>query len=427
MENILYTEITNSVTNFVSELGTHYKLVPLEGKKKDGSIVKILIVEVNRQNFLQIDSDSIIAPFSLFPKTKFEKAVYHCYPNEKGEYYLMKDNKVVINHNDFTCDDIIKIVFSDIKAKLSKIPTVAELLSEFMSNYISPKDLGYDVNEQTYFIEDWDKPNGIESLFFVNYFRKLFDGVQKHAIIPKPYMVGKIAKYTSLETALMILKSGKVRMMSVTAMNDKKEIGYLFSEINKNESEHLKNKTKIHYAQHRYITSFTNKIDDLTMWRLYGDNGNGVCLIFSEPDECLYYLPVEYLGTNPNGLLKKVICIYEGLLKQGYKFTFKSLETIWQYYLKPEGFSTEQELRYLLIDKAKPDGYSIALNGVISGYKDLPLFSEEVQYPSFLQGIILGPNMKNAEINKYQLETIAEENGIPLFLGIEYSSINYYI
>lgn len=427
MENVLYTEITNSVTSFVAELGTNYKLVPLEGEKSDGSIVKILIVEVNGQNFLQIDSDNITAPFMWFPKTKFQKAVYHCYPNNKGAYCLMKNKEVVLNHNDLTCDDVIKIVFGDIKAKLSNIPNVAKLLSRFMPHGIDSEDLGYDVNEHTYFIVDWDKSDGIESYFFVNYFRELFHGVQKHAIVPKPYMEGRIAKYTSLETALLILKSGKVRMMSVTAMNDKKEIGYLYSEINKDESEYLKNKTKIHYAQHRYITSFTNKIDDLTMWRLYGDNGNGVCLIFSEPYDCLYYLPIEYLGIKSNGLLKKVNCIYEELLKQGYKFTFKSLETIWQYYLKPEGFSTEQELRYLLIDKAKPDGYTIASNGVISGYKDLSLLSEEVQYPASLQGIILGPNMKNAEINKYQLETIAEDNGIPLFMGIEYSSINYYI
>ena len=64
---------------------------------------------------------------------------------------------------------------------------------------------------------------------------------------------------------------------------------------------------------------------------------------------------------------------------------------------------------------------------MLSGYKDLALFSDNDRFPADLQGIILGPNMKNAEINKYQLETIAEENGIPLFMGIEYSTINYYI
>lgn len=93
--------------------------------------------------------------------------------------------------------------------------------------------MGYDINEQTYFIVDWEEKGGIESLFFLNYFREKFQDIRNHAIVPKPYMMGHIAKYTSLETAAMILQSGKVRMMSVTAMNDKKEIGHLLCEINK--------------------------------------------------------------------------------------------------------------------------------------------------------------------------------------------------
>ena len=34
---------------------------------------------------------------------------------------------------------------------------------------------------------------------------------------------------------------------------------------------------------------------------------------------------------------EKINAIYEDLLKHGYKFTFKSLETVWQYFIKPEG------------------------------------------------------------------------------------------
>lgn len=338
----------------------------------------------------------------------------------------MKNNEVVVDQKVFKSDEIVKIVFGDIKAKFSNIPKVAELLSKIMPRPISPKEVGYDVNEQTYFINDWDALNGIESLFFLSYFRDLFHVIRKKAIVPKQYMMSCVAKYTSLETAVKILNSGKMRMMSVTAMNDKKEIGHLFSEINKKESEYLENKTKIQLARHRYITSFTNKIDDLTMWRLYGDDGNGVCLVFSEPYECRYFLPVEYLRSK-SGLFKKVNCIYEELLRNGYKFTFKSLEIIWQYFFKPIGFSTEQELRYLNIDNTAPDGYSIASNGVISGYKDLSLNSDVGQFPASLQGIILGPNMKNSEVNKFQLESLAEEKGIPLVFGIEYSSIDYYI
>ena len=51
----------------------------------------------------------------------------------------------------------------------------------------------------------------------------------------------------------------------------------------------------------------------------------------------------------------------------------------------------------------------------------------ENSFPASLQGIILGPNMKNAEINKFQLEALAEENGLFLFKGVQNSSINYYL
>ena len=411
------------MTNFVTELGSYYKLVPLKYKKTDGSVFEVLIVEINGQNLLQIDSANTIVPFLLFPKTKYQKPIYRCRPNENGLYCLLKNSEVVISYNVLTCEEVVRIVFGDIKTKLSNIPNVVDLLSNFLPIFL-PEEIGYDANEKSYFIVDWEKQNGKEALFFLNYFRKQFHAHKPLA--PKIYLMNKIAKYTSLETAVMILKGGKIRMMSVTAMNDKREIGHLFNGINKKESEYLENKTKIQFAQQRYITSFTNKIDDLMMWRLYGDNGNGVCLIFSEPTECSLYLPVEYYGIKTR-LLQQVNRIYEELLKYGYKFTFKSIETIWQYFLKPEGFSTEQELRYLLIDKTKPDGYTIASNGILSGFKDRALYSEEEPFPAELQGIILGPNMKNSEINKYQLETIARDNGIYLSCGVDYSSIDYYI
>ena len=165
------------------------------------------------------------------------------------------------------------------------------------------------------------------------------------------------------------------------------------------------------------------------MWRLYGDNGKGVCLIFSEPNDCNYYFPVDYSGMNSKICLS-VRRICKELSKQGVHFTFKSLKNIWQYFLKPEGFSDEQELRYLRIDKSEPDGYSLASNGVISTYKDYSLMDEKQPdniFPARLQGIILGPNMNNVEINKFQLEALAAEKGLFLFKGVQNSSINYYL
>lgn len=422
-----FIQLQNKLESLIKSFGRNYNFLILNGeKKRDGGAIKCIIIEVNGQNYLQIDSDTFIAYHELFPRTKFQKAIYHCQPNKNGVYTLFKHGKEIINKNDFSCEALINEVFGEIENMLQNRGKVAELLEILMGRYISPDALGYDINEQTFHFLDWNQTSGTEYLWFCNYFH----GLRKFADKSVPFNNWHIAKYTSLDTALMMLNSGKIRMMSVTAMNDKMEIGHLYGKLSCEDSAYLEDKTKIHYARQRYITSFTNKIDDLTMWRLYGDNGKGVCLVFSEPHECHYYFPIDYSGIKSEICFKtKRIC--EELEKQGFKFTFKSLETIWQYFLKPKGFSEEEELRYLRIDNKKPDGYTLASNGVISCYRDLFLtFNEdksENEFPAYLEGIILGPNMKNVAINKFQLEALAHEKGIPLLMGVQYSSINYYI
>lgn len=425
MVNSDFIKLQSKLEALIEGFGSNYNCLLLEGKKKDGSTIKRIIVEVNGQNYLQVDSDLFISFHDLFQQTKLQKAKYYCSPNKEGLYTLRKYGKEIISKKDFSHEALIKEVFGDIEIKLQNRQRLAELLEALMGRCILFCDLGYDANEQSYHFLDWNQPYGTEHMWFSNYFRSL--RTTNNSIEHEECYV---AKYTSLETALIMLNNGKMRMMSVTAMNDKMEIGHLYGDLCYGDSAYLENKTKIHNARQRYITSFTNKIDDLTMWRLYGDNGKGVCLIFSEPHDCNYYFPIDYSGINSEICLKaKKIC--EELDKYGFKFAFKSLEAIWQYFLKPKGFSDEQELRYLRIDNSKPDGYSLSSNGIISCYKDLLLITDkdkpEKQFPAYLVGIILGPNMHNVEINKFQLEALAAEMGLPLLRGVQCSSINYYI
>ena len=425
MVNVVFTDICNALTERINDWGDNYHIVSLEGQK-DGEPIKCVIVEVNGQNYLQVDSAQFIAFHELFPRTKLQKAIFNCSPSQNGLYSLFKNGKEVLCEKNFSCEELITEVFGDIENKLQNRKLIVELLGKLMNRCILPDELGYDVSNQTYHFIDWNKPRGTEYLWFCNYFRNLKKRVNK----PFPYDNWHVAKYTSLDTALKMLNSGNIRMMSVTAMNDKMEIGHLYGELRNEDSAYLENKTKVHYARQRYITSFTDKIDDLTMWRLYGDNAKGVCLVFSEPYECDYYVPIDYSGRNSKICLKsKMIC--DELAKHGINFTFKSLESTWQFFLKPEGFSDEQEMRYLRIDNSNPDGYSLASNGVISSYKDYSLTMDEehpdINFPASLQGIILGPNMNNVEINKYQLEALAFEKGLPLLMGVKCSSINYYI
>lgn len=36
------------------------------------------------------------------------------------------------------------------------------------------------------------------------------------------------------------------------------------------------------FADKKFITSFTDSIDDLNMWRFYGEDAKGVCMIFKK-------------------------------------------------------------------------------------------------------------------------------------------------
>lgn len=425
MDSNAFTEIFDALTNLIADLDDNYCIIPLEGNV-NGKPINSFIVAVSGQSYLQVDSAQFISFYELFPRTKYQKAIYHCSPDKDGQYALFKKGKKEIRQDDFSIDSLITEVFGDIKNKLQNKQEVAEHLGELINRYILPDELGYDIYSQTYFFQDWNETRGIEYLWFRNYFSDLKIIIEK----PNPFNPWHVAKYISFDTALMILNSGKMRMMSVTAMNDKLEIGHLYG-MHTEDPDSLENKTIVHNARQRYITSFTNKIDDLTMWRLYGDNGKGVCLVFSEPNECSYYLPIDYSGKNSKIYLKSKTICEELLNKHGIKFTFKSLESTWQYFLKPEGFSTEQEMRYLRIDTSKPDGYILASNGVISSYKDFPLTLDkdtpESVFPASLQGIILGPNIKNVEINKLQLEALAYEKGLALLMGVRPSSIDYYL
>ena len=423
IDNDLFTNICKTLNNRIQNWGEAYRV--LEGQE-NGKPNKCVIVEINGQNYLQVDSVQFISFHDLFPRTKYQKPIYHCLPNKDGLYCLLKQGEEVLKEKECTVESIFDVVFGDIDNKLQKKKDVAQLLGKLMGHYILPDEIEYDIKDKAYHFRDWSKPAGREYLWFCNYFRNLKESIQMTNLLYDWH----VAKYTSLDTALKILNSGKMRMMSVTAMNDKTEIGHLYGKLQNDDSFYLENKTKVHFARHRYITSCTNRIDDLTMWRLYGDNAQGVCLIFSEPDEYNYNLPIDYSGSDSEIYIRtKRIC--DELDKHGIKFTFKSLETIWQYFLKPKGFSDEQELRCLKIDNSKPDGYTLASNGVISTYKDYSLIMDnehpENSFPASLQGLILGPNMKNAEINKFQLEALAAEKGIFLFKGVQNSSINYYI
>ena len=74
--------------------------------------------------------------------------------------------------------------------------------------------------------------------------------------------IKEIAKYTSFESLIAILESGKIRMNSIVSMNDKTETDFLGDVIRNYEEDYEQEDDKYLFADKEFITSFTSKIEE---------------------------------------------------------------------------------------------------------------------------------------------------------------------
>ena len=87
MDHNAFSEIYNALFSLIDGLSDNYKIVLYEGKM-DGGTIKCIVITVNNQNYLQIDSDGFINYNELFPQTKHIIPTYHCSPDKVGLYSL---------------------------------------------------------------------------------------------------------------------------------------------------------------------------------------------------------------------------------------------------------------------------------------------------------------------------------------------------
>lgn len=233
------------------------------------------------------------------------------------------------------------------------------------------------------------------------------------------------AKYTSLRTLQNILKSQKVRMNAITIMNDQTEVN-LFDGITKNFKEPIeKDGDEYLFGNGQFITSLTPLVDDLNMWRLYGDNAKGVCLVLENKDKNTENLKqIRYVEPD---ILEKVKSFQQILCEAKINFCFEYLDAN-KHFSKHKDYKSEKEFRLLITRKNVKDWY-ITIDGsgneIVSPYIDVPLQKDEKGdvYPLQLKKIILGPAMNYAELNKHQLRSVLLY--FP-FIEIVKSAINSY-
>ncbi len=216
-------------------------------------------------------------------------------------------------------------------------------------------------------------------------------------------------------------------MSSLVAMNDTTEVDYAnnylckkYVEINKKELEKERNS-----SMHVYITSFSDKEDDLTMWRLYGDNAKGVCIVYDKSEELSspYYMLARVSYANKDKYDEKLDFIADLMMKRIGNREFKLRQWyIWQHFFKPYEYNVESEVRLLaFVDEIThylcnyERKWFTTSNGIYMPVLQIPLKtnSEELlEYPLTIKGIILGCKFIEKETNKISWEyKIKDENG----------------
>ena len=272
--------------------------------------------------------------------------------------------------------------------------------------------------------------NSNNTFIFTDNDEKVFN----HLFFVKGTRVKQICRYCSLSSLYQILSNQTIRLNGLVGMNDKSEYKYawetFFGGEDGNEMEKQMNHTYI-----MSCSSISSK-DDLEMWRLYGDDGKGVCLIF---DVNKYYPPFALAQTiysytrqdkkqeeDQKWLLLKQLT--DELKDIGLPLQLKN-QNKWLPFLKSGDYYYEEEIR-LLYDESENNHISKRWvltdgNSIFNPYVQFDLLpktdgeGEGIVIPLTLKSIILGPKCPEKEINVKQLANMLERDPALSNLKIE--------
>ena len=169
----------------------------------------------------------------------------------------------------------------------------------------------------------------------------------------------ELCRYSTLDSLFTLLKDQTQNMCNPICMNDRGEYRYADKYVfGKAPSINQKAFKEMDSC---FILSLLakNKEDDLTMWRLYGDDAKGACfsyevnwdLLKKKPyNEHFYISKVSYGNKNGTHRELDLIRAMMHLKVSGWRFQLKQWR-IWKHFFKSHHFSVEQEVRLLYLSE----------------------------------------------------------------------------
>jgi hypothetical protein len=272
----------------------------------------------------------------------------------------------------FFLDKYLPIGTEDDKAKIAKT---------FEDNGLEKNKIVFDTRQKAYLVE----------MDLSKYLEKNEDKENESSDI-------SLCKYMSLDTYLCMLNKKTFRMNSIISMNDIYE-GEWINHLLYGSEKTDENKLRIDNIKRKNILviSFTGNRDDGSMWRLYGNNGIGVCMGFEIPKKDV--TKVIYVDAKDK-IFQKLRNKLSNLDKDSISVVFKSAQDM-RYIVKSSTFKVENEYRYLY--DASSETLNVAnYNGLLSTYKDFHIDTRTggiEGLPFNISSVIIGHSIPNYSTN----------------------------
>jgi|GEM_PF-819743 len=355
-------------------------------------------------------------------------------------FFIIDKNQIKNGFIKSTFNDILNILIKPSKVRSLKkdIDGIVNIIREsanihlsiktnfinFINNSINSYKINFNLENNTFcFAETIEGIQSYENQIFQNLF-----GI---------FTETKICHYTSFRTLFEVLNNLTFRLSGIVGMNDKSEVNYVENYLSRgNNSSDLGKPLNKEPAEiitdlnNRYITSCTtfDKLDELTLWRLYSEDAKGVCLVFS----------INLENLNDHVLLQKVKYAdsdggdkYLDFIKQikddvlsltGFNFEFKKL-SYWRHFFKPFEYTVESEVRLLVVDNGAQN--NPLSKWIITSQHSIfnPVIDFQLNSPNFpihLTNIVIGPKCPEQSTNQAQIqEMIRHKNKEIIKKGIK--------
>jgi len=315
-------------------------------------------------------------------------------------------------------NDLAKLIndtFSSISLQPDKEKIKSELLRIFNKSRFKNKKQCEEIFEKA--CNELEFNNGVVSMKEnneIDFFSAMLGRITKP---------NKICRYTSLDSLFTMLNDNKITMCTPVSMNDSREGEYADSmtpsyvNIGKNDSV-----IELDNSVFMLSCSDMNVYDNLTLWRLYGDNAKGVCVSFhiddSKIDNKKYFLaPVNYGNNKKHPELEFIRDILKVQLDNGWHFKFYKWH-FWKYFFKPYEYAVENEVRLLYIPFAEHEllmttWFKDRANGIFSKKIDVPIDDEnKLEFPLSIDSVILGPNSPHSNVNGEQIWYMSNHSSV---------------